>query len=271
MNPVLTIARASILEHRRRKIIGFFVVIALIVVAGLAYLTLDNDLSANLVDSAVGMATVASVGLLPAMTVLAAIAVSMNNVGRPFSDGEAALILARPVARWHFVLGRLLGSIGVIAGLCAVMALLATGVGVIDQTGVEPAVLGHWAFTAFNLSLLAAIVTLLSTLIGNPLIAAFSGYLLYAASTPVSALYLLVSNGNITGVPGAIITGAWFITPKTLRSPLAQSGAGGSQIDSSLIDAALLSSNTARLAWAVAYIAVVVTLGILVAERKEAS
>lgn len=269
MKAILTIAGASILEHRRRKLIGFFVLITLVIVAGLVYLTLDTDLGANLMNAAVGMATIASVGLLPALMVLAAIAVSMNNVGRPFGDGEAALILARPVARWQFVLGRLLGSIGVIVGLCALMALLATGVGLIDQSGVNPDVLGHWAITAFNLSLLAALVTFMSTLLGNPLIAAFSGYLLYAAATPVSTLYLLVSNGNITGGPSAVITAAWFVTPKKLLSPLRQSGADGPEM-SALADSALLPGNGARLGWGLAFIAVVLTLSFLVAGRKEA-
>ncbi|MEX2587944.1 MAG: hypothetical protein WD602_08140 [Actinomycetota bacterium] len=272
MRAVLTIASASILEHRRRKLIGFFVVATLAIVAGLIYLTLNTDLGATLVNAAVGMATIASVGLLPAMTVLAAIAVSMNNVGRPFADGEAALILARPVARWQFVLGRLLGSIAVIVGLCALMALLATSVGTIDQSGVNPDVLGHWAVTAFNLSLLAGIVTFMSTLIGHPLIAAFSGYLLYAAATPVSALYVLVSNGNVTGGPAAVITAAWFITPKKLLSPLSQSGAAAeSGIGSSVADGVLLAGNGARFGWALAYLAVAVTLSFLIAERKEVS
>lgn len=268
MNTILTIAGASILEHRRRKLIGFFLLMTLLIVAGLLYLTLDTELGANLVNAAVGMATLASVGLLPALTVLAAIAVSMNNVGRPFADGEAALILARPVARWQFVLGRLLGSIGVVVGLCALMALIATGVGFIDRSGVDPDVLGHWAYTAFNLSLLAAIVTFMSTLLGNPLIAAFSGYLLYAAATPVSALYLLVSNGNITGGPSALITAAWFITPKKLLSPLGRSGAEGPEVGS-LIDGALLAGNGTRFVWGLAYLAAVVALSFLVAQRKE--
>lgn len=269
MRAILTIAGASILEHRRRKLIGFFLLITLIIVAGLVYLALDTELGANLMNAAVGMATIASVGLLPALTVLAAIAVSMNNVGRPFADGEAALILARPVARWQFVLGRLLGSVSVIVGLCALMALLATGVGFIDRSGVDSQILGHWAVTSFNLSMLAAIVTFMSTLLGNPLIAAFSGYLLYTASTPVSTLYLLVSNGNITGGPSAVITAAWFITPKKLLSPLRGSGTGSPEM-TTLADGALLAGNGIRLGWCLAYIAVVLTLSFLVAERKEA-
>lgn len=269
MKAILTIASAAILEHRRRKLIGFFVLITLVIVAGLVYLSLDTDLGASLMNAAVGMATIASVGLLPALTVLAAIAVSMNNVGRPFADGEAALILARPVARWQFILGRLLGSVGVIVGLCALMALLAAGVGLIDRSGVDPDVFGHWAVTAFNLSLLAAIVTFMSTLLGNPLIAAFSGYLLYAAATPVSALYLLVANGNISGAPSAVITAAWFITPKKLLSPLRHSGAEGPEM-SSIVDGALQMDNWARLGWGLAYIAVVVTASFLIAERKDA-
>lgn len=269
MNQVLTIAGAAILEHRRRKLVAFFLVVALAVAAGLIYISLNEDLGANLMNAAVGLATVASVGLLPALTVLAAIAVSMNNVGRPFGDGEAALILARPVARWQFVLGRFLGSVGVVAGLCVVMASIATLVGLIGGSDFNPDVWGHWGVTAVNLSVLAAIVTLMSALFGNPLLAAFTGYIVYASSTAVSALYLLVDTGRVTGVPGALITLAWFITPKRLLSPLSEATANEQGI-TTLVDSALLPGNGVRLVWALTYAVVALALSFVIAERKEA-
>ena len=86
---------------------------------GLVYLSFNEQLAGNLTSAAVGLAIAASLVFLPFIATLAAIAVSMNNIGRPFSDGEAMLILSRPLTRRQYALGRLAGSFAVILGLCA--------------------------------------------------------------------------------------------------------------------------------------------------------
>ncbi|HEX2180081.1 MAG TPA: ABC transporter permease subunit [Actinomycetota bacterium] len=269
MNPVVTIARASVTEHVRRKLVIFFLALALLAGAGLIYVSLNDDLSSTVQGAAVGLATVLSVTLLQGMATLAAVAVSMNNIGRPFADGEAMLVLARPVARWQYALGRLLASVALVAALCLVIATLLQGVNLIEDRNLGAELWGHWAAQAFNLTLLVAITTLMSALFNNPVLAAFVAFFVYASSSFVSTLYLFVHTGRIGGAARVIITLLWYLTPKTMLSPLAldrlERGGDLSGASSML----LISSTGARIAWAIAYLVVTLGLTFFAVQRKE--
>ncbi|HYN98774.1 MAG TPA: hypothetical protein VEU28_03795 [Actinomycetota bacterium] len=269
MNTVLTLARFAITEHVRRKLVLFFGGMSLLAGIGLIYVSLNDDLTATLVGAAVGLATVLSVTLLQGMATLAAVAVSMNNIGRPFSDGEAMLVLARPVARWQYALGRLLASMALVVGLCFLLAALLQGVNLIENRDLGMELWGHWATQAFNLILLVSITTLMSALLNNPVLAAFVGFFIYSASNAISTLYLFVTTGRVGGVGGAIVTALWFLTPKRLISPLAleQMERGGNLVGASSM--MLIESTEARIAWAVAYLAVMIGLTFLAVRRKE--
>ncbi|CAN5875172.1 hypothetical protein BH23ACT12_BH23ACT12_10320 [soil metagenome] len=269
MNIVLTLARSAITEHIRRKLVLFFGAMALLAGLGLIYVSLNEDLTATLVGAAVGLATVLSVTLLQGMATLAAVAVSMNNIGRPFSDGEAMLVLSRPVARWQYALGRLMASSALVVGLCFLLAALLQGVNLIENRDLGLELWGHWSAQAFNLVLLVAITTLMSALLNNPILAAFVSYFIYASSNAISTLYLFVTTGRVGGVGGAIVTALWYLTPKRLISPLAlaQMERGGDLAGASSM--VLIESTELRIAWAVAYLAVVVGLTFAVVQRKE--
>ena len=269
MSAVLAIARASVLEHFRRKLIVFFLVMLSLVTAGLIYLSVNDELAGNVTNAAIGLGTAASAGVLPFLLTLAAVAVSMNNIGRPFSDGEATLILARPVRRWQYAVGRLVASVAVIAGLCVASAVLMQLVGLLEGIGFDAALWGHWGTTAFNLSILAAIGTLASSVVGAPILAGFIAYFLYASSTLVSTLYFLVSNARVQGVAAGLITAAWYVTPRTLTSPLILREVRVVAGEEALANSTILASNSTRLLWALAYLAVVLLLTFVVVERKD--
>lgn len=269
MNAVLTLARASITEHVRRKLVLFFFVMSLLAGAGLVYVSLNSDLTSTLVGTAVGLATVLSVTLLQGMATLAAVAVSMNNIGRPFSDGEAMLVLSRPVARWQFALGRLLASMALVVGLCFLLATLLQGVNLIEDRDLGLELWGHWGTQAFNLILLVSITTLMSALMNNPVLAAFVAFFIYSASNAVSSLYLFVTTGRIGGAVGSVVTALWYLTPKRLISPLAleQMERGGNLVGASTV--LLIESTELRIAWASAYLLAMIALTFMVVQRKE--
>jgi ABC-type transport system involved in multi-copper enzyme maturation permease subunit len=268
MNGILAIGRASVTEHFRRKLIVFFLAMLAVVTAGLIYLNVNDELASTVTNAAIGLATAASLGLLPFLATLAAVAVSMNNIGRPFSDGEAALILYRPIGRWQYVLGRLAGSVAVIFGLCAVSGVLMQLVGLMEEGEPGLALWGHWASTALNLTVLASITTLASSLVNAPVLAALISYFLYSISGLVEALYLLVSNARVGGAGAALITAAWYLTPKRLVSPLVIEQIQAVGPAASLPGSTVLSS-TGRTVWAIAYLAIMVLLTFVVVERKD--
>jgi len=269
LNTVLTIARASITEHVRRRLVLFFGVLVALAAVGLIYVSLSDDLTSTLLGTAVGIATFFSLTLLQGLATLAAVAVSMNNIGRPFADGEAMLILARPVARWQYALGRLLGSAALVVALCLLLVVLLQGINLIEGRNLGMDLWGHWATQAFNLVLLVAITTLMSALFGNPILAAFVAFFVYASSNFVSTLYLLVDTGRVGGVPGAVVTALWYLTPKTLVSPLAMEriAEGGNLVGASTM--LLIPSTGARVAWSLAYLAATVALTFVLVQRKE--
>ena len=269
MNAVVTIAQASVTEHVRRKLVLFFGILVFLAAAGLLYVSFNEDLSATLVGTAVGVATVFSLTLLQGLATLAAVAVSMNNIGRPFADGEAVLVLARPVARWEYALGRLLGSVALVIALCLVLAALLQGINAVEDRGLGTELWGHWATQAFNLTLLASITTLMSALFANPALAGFASFVLYASSGLVSTLYLLVSSGRVGGLAGAVITALWFLAPKPLISPLAVDRGDEAGNLAGAAGLMLISSSWARLAWGVAYLAAAIALTVAVVQRKE--
>lgn len=266
MSAVLAIARACIREHFRRRLIFFFVGLAVVVALGFTYLRFNKDMTSSMVGAAVGLGTLATLGLLSGLATLATVAVSMNNIGRPFSDGEAMLILSRPVSRRQYALGRLLASIAVVIGLCVVMAVLAQTLGLFGNRGAGAALWGHWAAAAFNLSVLAAMTTMMSALVNTPVLAALISYFVYSSAGIVSALNRLVAAGEIRNLPAALIRIAWLVTPKTLPSPLAARVSGqAAYADTGLMPPSIPS----RLAWAAGYLAVVMALTFLLADRKD--
>ena len=269
MNAVLTIARAAITEHVRRKLVLFFLVLVGLAAVGLLYVSLNEDLTRTLVGTAVGLATFFSVNLLQGLSTLAAVALAMNNIGRPFADGEAMLVLARPVARWQYALGRWLGSVALVVALCLLLSLLLQGINLIESRDLGVELWGHWGTQAFNLILLVSISTLMSALIGNPVVAGFVAFLVYASSGLVSTLYLLVDTGRIGGGGAAVITALWYLTPKRLISPLEleRLAQGGDLVGAS--SSMLIESTEARVLWAVAYLLVVLGLTFALVQRKE--
>lgn len=269
MTTVLTIARASITEHVRRKLVLFFAVLVVLATLGLVYISLNDNLNATLGGAAIGAATLLSVSLLQGLSTLAAIAVSMNNIGRPFADGEAMLVLARPVARWQYALGRWLGSVALVFGLCFLIALLLQGINIIEDRDLGLRLWGHWATQAFNLTLLVSLTTLMSAVFANPVLAGFAGFFVYASSGFISTLYLFVTTGRMGGAGAAVITALWYLTPKTLISPLAMdrmAEAGDLAGSTSMM---LISTTAGRAAWAAVYLLVTLGLTIALTQRKE--
>lgn len=258
MTALLTIARAAVTEHLRRKVILFFAVIALLVAVGLTYLAVAGKSRSALGSALAGLGAATSVSLLPFTTTLAAVTVSMNNIGRPFFDGEAMPVLARPVARWQFAAGKLLASIAVVVGLCIFSALLLQGVGLLGPGGADPALWGYWAVTAFNLTILVALTTLASSIMRSPVLAAFIAYFIYSLSGVASALYLLVTDSQVSGAGAAIVRGFYYLTPRRLLPPSALGQPTAGQ-----------PGNGVRAAWAVAYLAVVLALTLAAVRKKE--
>lgn len=266
MNEILIIAGAAVKEHSRRKLILFFIGFSLLVMAGLFYFVIDQK-GQQVFFSGQGIVVAVADSLLTFFALLAALAVSMGNIGQPFASGEALSVLARPVTRWQYALGRLLGSIAVIAGLCLLLAVELQIVQVVaEETEAAADLWGHWAVTAFNLTILASIATLLSVAISTPIIVAIIAYFVHQAVGGIAFGRIILSQlppGGDPGVIKTIVEVLWYITPKFLTSPLR-----ASRLPSEF-NLEFFQNPPWLIAWAAAWLVGIVVLTLFFVRRKE--
>jgi ABC-type transport system involved in multi-copper enzyme maturation permease subunit len=266
MNQVLAIARASLLEHVRRKLIAFFVLGSLAFTGFLLYVatTQESALARTFAYSDSALATFASLSFLPLFALLAALAVSMGNINRPFTSGEILMVLARPVSRVQFAAGRLVASVAVVVALCALLAVETQVVSVVDTGSLFSLLWGHWAAAAFSLCVIAALTTLFSSALAAPGLAAVLGYLVYQGVGPVTLGHNLVRQGTLHGGLARIIDAAYYLMPKFFSSPLVLRARNAPEPD-------MIAANTpAHAVWAVGYLAVVVALVLWRTQQKDA-
>ena len=268
MSPILIIARASVREHSRRKLIAFFAGLSILAMAALIYFILRQDKGGPILAATGALGTLAHLGFLGLLALVAALAVSMGNIGRPFSDGEAALVLARPVTRWQHALGRLTGSVAVIVGLCLLMAGEMQIVQLVSGEGMNSAIWAEWASRAFNLTLVAAIATLVSTGVAAPVLVATITFFIDRAVLWIARLYAITELGSLEGGLASVVRTAWFVTPKQLNSPFLLSRFGEAP-EAPLRDFSLLENSPGLILWAVAYLAGIVLVTVLLVNRKE--
>lgn len=264
MNQVMGIAGASIREHWRRKLILVFVVITLAVTV--VQITSSSEQGRPNTVAGILSGFISST-VFAQLAFVAALAVSMGNIGRPFSDGEAALILARPVARWQYALGRLTGSVGLVAGLCLLMAVEAQAVRLSHGQPMSLTTWSYWGVQAYNLTVISALTTLISAFTASPGLAAILALVVYSFAGAVDLVFR-ATGGFEDPLPIGILI-AWLATPKMLRA--STSGTGGEFRGSgSPIELFPGMANPASLvAWSLIYLALMVWITIITVKRKE--
>lgn len=259
MTPVLVIAASTIREHSRRKLILFFAIISAIITAALAYFAADSQF-----DGFLGNDMLAAIsGFYGTIALIAALATSMGNIGRPFNSGEALLLLARPVSRAEFVLGRFAAGIAVTWALSLLFAAEMQAIQLIEFAELSGTVWKVWGVSAFNLAVVAAITTLLSAFISTPAITAVIAYLVNQVVGVLQFLDLLVRENVIKGGVAAAIRLVWLVTPKFLNSPFARARVADGGVD-------LTTTNSIGLGlWALAWLIGLLGLSILFTARRD--
>lgn len=258
----LIIAAASITEHRRRKLILVFSIISLLATGLLIYLTRQASAEAVFGPEA-SIGQFITLGFLQFFALIAALAVSMGNVGQPFASGEAQSVLVRPVTRWQFVLGRYLGSVTVIAGLCLLMALESQLVQFIAVQELSADLWWTWAVATFNLSVVAAMTTFASVFFSVPAVAAILGFVGNQIVGASRFVHAIEQTGEVSGTLATIFKVIWYATPKYLTSPFDQIQGQREGVIDMIVD------NTPGLAiWAAAWLVGLVVLSALLSRRK---
>lgn len=271
------IAKSAIKEHSRRKLILIAVVVSLLTMAVLLYFAVTGDQTDVLFGpptrgaSGATIASFASLGFLGLFALFIALAVSMSNVGQPFSSGEATLVLARPVARWQYALGRLAASVAIVIGFCALLAVEMQIVSIVGGSRMSGDLWQHWGAEAFNLSVVAAITTLLSTFVSIPIVVAVISFFVNQVVGGLTFLHGGVRADVIKGFVATVVEALWYVTPKYIQSGLSRRGSTVSTVEGSSADEIVRAFNnsTGMTIWAVAYLMGIVVVIVLLVKRKE--
>lgn len=162
--PVRAIALATVREAIRDRILYLLLVFALGVIAVSRFVSLLTVGDEAKIVKDLGLAALSLFGVLTAM---------FTGVSLVFKEIERRTVytlLANPVRRWHFIVGKYLGLVAVLAANAALMYAVLAGALLIQgesPAGLAPAVL----LIVVELALVAAFAILFSSFT-NPILAA---------------------------------------------------------------------------------------------------
>ena len=262
LRPILIVSGFTLLQHSRRKLIAFFLIgSAVITLGGIALEAIQSE--AEMIFGPLPLAGIVQ-GFLSLFATVAVLAVSMGNFNQSFKEGEATIVLSRPVARWQYTLGRLLASVGIAAGLCIIFAAEVQIVQIVAKSSDPGLLWAQWGIAIFNFTVVVAITSLLSAVIPVPVLVAILAYIAQSIIAGLMAGHRAIEAGGLSGWFSKVIEALYYITPKFLDAP----------VDPATVPAEMRASffgenSTGVVIWAVAYLAAMVLATIFLVNRKE--
>ena len=259
---ILIVSGFTLLQHSRRKLIAFFLIgSAVITLGGIALEAADAEI--QVLFGPFPLHQIIQ-GFLSFFATLAVLTVSMGNFNQSFKEGEATIVLSRPVARWQYTLGRLLASAAIAAGLCIIFAAEVQIVQIVAKSSAPGLLWAQWGIAIFNFAVLIAITSLLSAVIPVPILVAIVAYFAQLIIAGVMGAHRAIEAGGLSGWFSKVLEAIYYVTPKFLDAP----------VDPATVPAEMRSffaDNSAGLViWAVAYLGAMVLATIFLVNRKEA-
>lgn len=190
MKSVFIIAKMSILENFRKHIFHVLCLLMLAVIAGSTMLSIYTEGVKIKMLKDLCMTTILFGGALLSITL------SASGIPQDVETRTIYPIIARPITRFQYLLGKYLGtvitsSIGIL-GMAAIFGALIY----FNQKSIDSFLILAVIFTIFEAALLAAITTTISTF-SSPPIASISAFLIYIiGSIKISYLFGLIANNT---------------------------------------------------------------------------
>lgn len=265
MRPILTVAAFTLLEHSRRRLIFFFTIVSAIVTAIGIYLALSDDQAGRaFFGSPTFIAQFLSQSFFGLFSVVAAIAVSMSNFNQPFSSGQVLSVLARPISRWHYAIGRTLASVGLVIGLCVLFAAELQIIQIAAKSAKPGLLWAQWGISAFNLSVIVALASFFSVFLNAGILVVVITFLLQAATRPLELAHTAIQGGELKGLFAWLLEFLYYVTPKSIEPPIDRNllpPGAAEQLPS--------ADSMGMVIWAVAYFLGLIALTIFLVNRKE--
>ena len=267
MSPVLTIAIASVKENSRRKLLLVFSLISLLVTAVLIFVALRKEDAGVIFGTGFDIGSVAALGFLAILALIAAMAVSMNSIGPSFASGEAALVLARPLSRTQYALGRLLGSAIAVLGFTALVATETQIARIATGEAMSGLLWEHWLVQGFNLLVISAFTTLMSCFFSVSIVSAVLAFVFDQVVTGLFTLHSVVQASLLEGPLATIIEVGWYVTPKFVPSPLQTEQLRSAPAEA--VPFAIIDPTLGLWLWAAAWWVAIMGAVVLITNRKQ--
>jgi len=201
------IAKVSMLEGARKQIFHVLMLFSITLLAIAIMLgRFGHNVQVQTIKDMCSAVILISTGLI-------AITLSVTGIQQELEQKTAYPVLAKPLARWEFVAGKYLGTMGTVT--IGVVILGATFCAVlVGYTGtIDPGVLLVLPYIVLEAAILGAIGTMLST-VASPPLAWFLSVFIYVLGSAKFGIYTyLIGGKNATIVSRAIGTVVYHLLP----------------------------------------------------------
>jgi ABC-type transport system involved in multi-copper enzyme maturation permease subunit len=241
VNGALAVARYTLLELSRRRILLVFFIIG---VAGVAIVAIGLKIFAvispvnftatgppgstppdpALVDRFIELIFVSTlINAVGFFALLVAFAIGMTAIYHDLESGAAVGIFSKPVSRFAFTAGKLAAAVVAIVVLVGLVGLEARLAMFLFGGGLEGALWVEMLAAVANAVLLMLIVLALSTWMNN-IVAAVVAFIYNAVAGVVVALHAQLAAGQLgdNGIVKAVLDVAYWIVPHDLMSDAAR-------------------------------------------------
>jgi ABC-type transport system involved in multi-copper enzyme maturation permease subunit len=236
VNGALAVARYTLLETSRRRLLLVFFILGAVGIAGLGLL-LKAFTSAFVFSERVGPGGSAGptreqlqkltelsfvndlISVLGIFSLLIAFAIGMTIIYHDLESGSAVAIFSKPLSRLEFTVGKVLAAVAAMIVIVGLLSIEARLVMYLFGGGLENALWLETVAATANAVTLMLIVLALSAWVNN-IVAAIIGFIYNAVAGVVVTLHLQSMAGNLgdSAVLKDLLTVAYWLVPHALLS-----------------------------------------------------
>ena len=264
MRPILAIAKTTIGEAIRRK------VLLIILLIGLLFLIIAPGLGVLSTKSEDTVLRSMMLGIIQLTSAVIAIVLTVYMIPNEIERRTIYTILSKPVHRWQFLVGKYLGAVGALGLMMALMSSVMIIAFIIqkgfDRQGFEAGLqlVQPPALFFVQMALLAAVAIFFSTFV-SPLVNFFlSGGMFVLGSTFNPIVETLSNNPNTAPVTKAFVTFIGTVLPNFANYNVANPIINPTQ---TIVNPGTYYLNVT--AYGIMYIGILLIGGILIFERRE--
>ncbi|MBA3725938.1 MAG: ABC transporter permease [Armatimonadetes bacterium] len=261
MGQILAIAGTTLGEAIRRR------VLLIILMVGLAFLIIAPSLSQLTPRGQTNVLTSMTLGILKITAAILAVTLTVYLLPNEVERRTIYTILSKPVQRWQFLLGKYLGSVAALSlmiGLMAIVLIIAFALqqGSVSLTSLDPLIKAP-IMLVFQMSLLAAVAMFFSTF-ASPVVNFFLTALVYVFGTLLNPFFESVTTKQNTVSVNFFANIAHYAFPNFSNLDIKT----GAEMEQQITGSETVYMMNGVI-YALVYCAILVTLAVLVFDRRE--